>query len=797
MLCAGIATSLLLVESLPAQDTITFLTNNCRDCHTGAAAEGGLNLSQLHADLTRPETFAKWERIYDRVDAHEMPPAAADQPLPAERAVFLKQLRHELSTAHAAQKGTVLRRLNRSEYQNTLNDLFGTQLDLASLLPEDGRAQEFENVGASLGISMVHLQRYLDAVGTVFDAAIAQSVEPPQPGLIEATYKDSREAEKFVGTAWRELPDGAIVRFQEGGYPSGMMRGSNVRVRGRYRVRVTGYAFQSAQPITFSVGGTSFASGSEKPIYGFFTFPPNKTTTIEFETVIDRNDMIQIEPWALSDPGRQKRKHIDEYQGPGLAILGVTLEGPLLEQFPSRGHQLVFEGLDRQEVPPKNPADRRKSWFKPKFEIVSADEQADVEQSLLRVAAAAFREPVSPADVESYVRLFQKERAKEASFEDALRTAVTAVFCSPRFLYLQESPGTLTDNQLAARLAYFLTRTTPDAELLEVAAAGQLTGSPAVLREQTDRLLKDERFERCITDLCDAWLDLRELDFTTPDAALFPEFDSYLRYSMPLETYAFINQLVKENLPATHLVKSDFAMVNGRLAQLYDLPQIEGAEFRRVDLPEDSVRGGLLSQASVLKVTANGTNSSPVKRGAWVLERILGIIPQPPPPGIPGVEPDVRGAATLRELLNKHRSVESCNACHRSIDPPGFALEVFNPVGGFRNRYRSLGTGDKVQRNVAGRPVRYRLSSVVDSSGRFPDGREFSNFTRFRELLAEHPEVLAKTLVTKLLIFATGRELGFSDRSDVLQIVRLSAEQNYGVRDILHLVVQSSIFRNK
>ena len=266
---------------------------------------------------------------------------------------------------------------------------------------------------------------------------------------------------------------------------------------------------------------------------------------------------------------------------------------------------------------------------------------------------------------------------------------------------------------------------------------------------------------------------------------------------MPQETIAFLGEMIESNLPIRDLVASDFAMLNNRLAQHYGLPKVDGVELRKVKLPVDSVRGGLLSQASILKVTANGTNTSPVTRGAWVMERILGKPPQPPPPGVPGVEPDIRGATTLREILEKHRDLESCRACHAKIDPPGFALECFNPIGGLRTRYRSLGSGDPVDRMVDGRRVRYRLGQPVDASGAFSDGRTFADFQEFRQHLAENPRMLAKTFLTKLLTFATGREMGFSDRPEINRILTVAAQDDYRVRDLIHLAVASQIFRNK
>lgn len=781
----------------PDQPLRAFFSQYCYDCHKEGRTKGGLDLTKLDFDLAKPATFSKWVRIFDRIDHGEMPPASREEPKKADREKFLQVLGETLTKIHAKSKGTVLRRLNRREYERTLNDVFGTNLDLEGRLPEDGRSHEFDNVGAALGLSRVHLQQYVNAMDLVLDNSIALYDKPPKPNTITASYADTREAERFLGRVWKKLPDGAVVQFSSGGYPSGMLRGSGVREPGFYRVRITGYAYQSKAPITFFVGGTSFARGSEKPVYGFWSFPLGKPSTVEFTTWIESRYMLQIEPYGVADPDRYKRKSIDGYKGPGLAVKTVTLEGPLVGEYPSNGHRMIFDGITRKEIPPRNPRDRFRRGYKPKFTIETKDEIADVTKSLHRVAKVAFRRPVKDEDIDPYVQLFQTERKAGASIEDALRTAVIGIFCSPRFLYLREPAGKLDDYALATRLSYFLTRTTPDEELLKVAASGKLAKDESTLRQQTERLLNDPRFERFLVDFTDAWLNLRDMDFTIPDRSLFPEYDNYLRYSMPLETRAFLNELIKSNLSTTNLVKSDFAMLNSRLSEHYNLPAVDGAEIRKVKLPKDSIRGGFLTQASILKVTANGTNSSPVTRGVWVMERILGETPQPPPPGIPGVEPDIRGASTLRELLKKHRNLQSCASCHQRIDPPGFALESFNPIGGYRERYRSLGTGERVNDLVQGRRVRYRLGPVVDSSGKLPDDREFANFKEFRELLANQPEMVTKTLTEKLLTFGTGRELGFSDRKEVNRIVSASKAKGYGVRDLIHLIVQSETFLNK
>ncbi|MCG6155258.1 DUF1592 domain-containing protein [Rubinisphaera margarita] len=795
-----LAVSLTLFSGRPATAADAFVTRYCADCHTGESAEGGFQLSSLDQDLKSAAGFAIWERLYDRIDSGEMPPADAEQPAATEKQRFLAQLNQRLTTAHQAERGTVLRRLNRREYENTMNDLFGTNLNLEAMLPEDGRSHEFDNVGSALGLSMIHLQSYMDAASVVLDSAIASTVERPEANLIEASYLGSREGDQFIGKVWKQLADDSVVRFAGGGYPTGMLRGTNVRNPGYYRVRVNGYAYQSEQPIGFSVGGTSFARGSDKPIFGFYSFKPGSPEqspqSIEFTTWIENNYMIQIEPYGINDPDRYKRDKIDGYTGPGLAIHSVVMEGPLVDEFPSRGHRLIFDGLSREEIPPRNPRDRERTYYRPTFTVSSNDETADVRRSLERVATAAFRRPARSEDLLPYLELYQAERERGSEIEDALRTAVTAVFTSPEFLYLVEPAGTLDDYALASRLSYFLTRSSPDDKLLAKADANQLS-RPGGLRAEVDRLLNDERFGRFLTDFTESWLNLREMDFTAPDQTLFPEYDEFLRYSMPLETEAFLRELIISNLPACNLVKSDFAMLNSRLASHYELPPVDGAQIRKVSLPAGHLRGGLLTQASILKVTANGTNSSPVVRGVWVTERILGTVPQPPPPGIPGVEPDIRGAETLRALLDKHRDLDSCKACHEKIDPPGFALEAFNPVGGYRERYRSLGDGERPDVLIDGRKVRYRLGPPVDCSGELSDGSRFQNYLEFRDQLAENDEILARTFVTKLLTFATGREMGFSDRPVIENIVQQARASNYGLKDLLYAAVESEIFRQK
>jgi hypothetical protein len=408
----------------------------------------------------------------------------------------------------------------------------------------------------------------------------------------------------------------------------------------------------------------------------------------------------------------------------------------------------------------------------------------------------AFRRPVKPSEVAPYYELFEQELNKQTTADEALRTALVALLCSPDFLYLREMGPNLNDFEVANRLSYFLSRSSPDAKLLHLAREGALSNDSELVR-QVDRLMEDERFERFVLDFSDSWLQLADINFTNPDGKLYPEYDPYLQWSLLRETRTYLRYLLETNRDVSELVESRFAMLNERLAEHYGMEGVAGPNLRKVDLSPDSVRGGLLAQGAILKVSANGTNTSPVVRGAWVTERIMGLSVPPPPPGIPGVEPDIRGASTLRELLDKHRSLDSCNGCHRLIDPPGFALECFDPIGGWREQFRTTDLGERVNKEILGRKVQYKLGPKVDSSGELLNGERFANYVEFRGLMADNRKLLSKALATKLLTFATGREMGFSDREEIDRIAEKAIEPGKGIRDLVKLVVCSDIFRSK
>ena len=338
----------------------------------------------------------------------------------------------------------------------------------------------------------------------------------------------------------------------------------------------------------------------------------------------------------------------------------------------------------------------------------------------------------------------------------------------------------------------------PDAELLSLADQARLH-LPENLKKQTDRLLADPRSDRFIADFTDQWLDLRKIDATQPDLKTYPEAREHLKHSMLAETRAFLRELIAKDLSVTHLVKSDFAMLNQSLAEHYGMNGVTGCAMRRVPLPADSPRGAFLTQAAVLKVTANGSTTSPVTRGAWINERLLGNVIPPPPAEVPAIDPDTRGTTTIREKLEKHRSDKLCAGCHAKIDPPGFALESFDVIGGFRDRYRSLTTGNVLKEFhfPTGWDPRVRLNQPVDASGQLPSGEPFKNVAEFQSLILRDPEALAANMVRQLLMYATGSTPHYADRREINHILAQTKPCNHGLRSLIDAIVQSELFLTK
>lgn len=770
-----------------AKELMPFFTNNCLGCHDDQTKKGGLDLSSLSDNLSDKKLMSKWIRIHDRIAKGEMPPRGRLEA--KEKATFLKTLANELTSADARHNSTVIRRLNRYEYEHTLHDLLGIRVNLKDMLPEDGKAHGFDNLGEALDVSSVHLERYLSAGEAALNAAIHKDL-PPNKTTKRYSFADGRGA-NFVGSHWLKRADDSIVFFSRSQYPPVTLQTFSAPIDGKYHIRIRGYGYQSGDPVNFSVFSGPKNKGASSVLHGHFSVPQDQPTTIELTCFLDRGDSLRLFPHIPGNFGELKKQGVKAYKGQGLAVQYVEVEGPIID-WPGKGHELLFGDLSIvREVP-------KKKWMKPTAEIVSKSPSTDAKERLTKVLPLLFRRPVDSESLNRYLSVFESQLESGANFESALRTSYLAALCSPRFLFRIEPNGKLDDYALATRLSYFLWSSMPDETLLSLAAKGQLQDSK-VLREQTERLLNDPKAKRFTKHFVGQWLNLREIDFTVPDKQLYPEFDDLLHEAMVQETELFFEEVLHQKRSLLDFIDSDWTILNERLATHYRIDGVKGLDFRKVTLPKNSHRGGVLTHASVLRVSANGTTTSPVVRGAWVLERIIGEPPPPPPPGIPGVEPDIRGATTLRQLLEKHRNVSSCASCHKHIDPPGFALENYDVMGGYRENYRSLGREfpSPPKMETFGKRVAWRVGPKVDASGVTADGKAFDNLEDYKSILLADKQKITRALVEKVATYATGRGMGFSDRPIIQQIAMSVERKDFEFRELIHEIVQSELFRKK
>jgi hypothetical protein len=441
-------------------------------------------------------------------------------------------------------------------------------------------------------------------------------------------------------------------------------------------------------------------------------------------------------------------------------------------------------------------------------DVVSEDPQGDARRLIRRFINIAARQPVPDEVVQKYEQLILSRLAGDDSFATAMLAGYKAFLCSGHMIYVQEPKQADDHFAIASRLSHFLTNSRPDSQLIARAKQQQLRNRE-LLRAETDRLIEGDGFNLFVTHFTEYWLDLRNIHRDEPDIRRFPEyrFDAYLVESMERETRAFFTATVRENLPASVLVKANFAFANDRLAKHYRLPGITGSAMRKVTLPEDSLYGGLLTQAAILKITSNGTATSPVIRGAWIMDRLVGQPPPKPPASVPAVEPDIRSAKTIRELLALHAADESCSKCHARFDPVGVALENFDIFGKWRSRYRGLATSkagkataeeQKIETvagiDRAGHDFAFALTGSVDASGQLLDGQKFQDINELKDILAANDRQLARNLLHQFTVYSTGVPVRFSDRAEIETMLNACSGNGYRVRDLLHALVQSKIF---
>lgn len=603
----------------------------------------------------------------------------------------------------------------------------------------------------------------------------------------------------------------------------------------KYRLRTSLWSFQwdkgeilkgrgveAARLSIVTLTGDGRGGGHPSTMLAHLDAPPDKEQLHELTAWLNQNDTIGFNTASLAPAANYyKKRRAMEFTGPGIVCDYLEVEGPLYESWPPSSHKRLFGDLPLVEFqaaeqpgvrPPKHAAPRQKMFLGKNvadpvaglWTVKSDRPREDADRLLASFLPKAFRRPTSDEVRRDYVNLVERRMQEGDCFESALRWAYRAALCSPDFLYHVERPAAeekngsgarIDDYALACRLSYFLWNSLPDDELLAQAAANRLH-EPGVLRDQVERLLKNAKSQRFVDDFLGQWLKLKQIASTDPDRKLYPEFSVYLQDSMVAETRAYFRELLDANLDASRLVKADFAMLNEKLAAHYGIPGVSGSQIRRTTLPVGSTRGPFLTQAAILKITANGTTTSPVPRGAFVMDRLLGLPPDPPPANVAAVEPDVRGATTIREQLAKHRDNQLCAACHAKIDPPGFALEAFDVIGGQRDRYRSIGEGDPALRGAIDPAIglSFKLGRPVDMSGELPDGRKFQDVAEFQTLVAQDADRLLLNLARRLTIYSTGRDTTFGDRDALATIVANTRRQGGGVRSLIHDLVQSPLF---
>jgi hypothetical protein len=811
-------TELNAADKLPA-NVQAFVGKYCIDCHDNAAAKAKLSLESLAAEFNNPA----WVRVHDKVQSAKMPPADMAQPSPEERAEFVKSLSQELTAAAIGQQKSegrvLLRRMNRREYETTLHDLLGIAVPLQNLLPEDNPVRGFDTVSRGLETSSTHLLRYQQAADMAITAALP--IWPLSNQLKRWTgreFLDSRPKPNREGTEPFVRFEGDTIILCATLYKHGSVTTHHTPSDGRYRVRASVRAVQSeGKPIPVLLGKISsdrFAHEKLEHLLDIQDAPADKSRVIEIEAILSAGEQVYVEGMGLTFFQELKKQLKDapvgqDYKGPGLAVDWIEIEGPLddglgyarmfgeLPQVPSRYLEDVLAG--------KEVKDDWKKWPYPGGEYTkypltpySLNPKADSDRLIRAFLPLAFRHPVSDELAAHYVKIAHDQLAAGEPFHESMRTAYKAILCSPWFLNFVEQPGHLDDYAIAARLARFLWNSMPDAELNSVAATGKLS-QPDVLRAQTERMLNDPKAARFARSFTNQWLDLGKFLDMKPDET-YVEYDDMLAWSMPLETRKFFDEVLANNLPTSSFWHSDWTFLNSRLAKHYGMSEIAGLELRKVALPPEAHRGGVVCQASVLKLTTNASYTSPVKRGAWILERIIGLPPDPPSPDVKAVEPDIRGATTIREQLDKHKNVAVCASCHVHIDPPGFALESFDVVGGWRERYRVKQGGDGNDYvdldRYPGKKV-WLAKPTVQADGVTDDGQQFQNIDEYKQIVLRNPDQLTRNLAEKLLVYSTGAEIDFADRAVVEQIVLEVKQQNHGFRSLVHAVVQSPTFLSK
>ena len=810
-----------------------FAKKHCVRCHGPDKDKASFRVDRdLTTNFLDPATKSKWAEVVDVLNSHEMPPEEEPQPKADEVAGVVDWITKQMIAAELVRRdgAIVLRRMNRTEYQNTIRDLVGVDYDV-SVFPQDPAAGGFDNNSKALTISPLHLELFLEMARDILDRALVEGQQPekikwrfqPEEGdgdshriqlgkqrPIVHGAKNRKEGEFTVmhHDSWDLVPDARDFKvFTEGEY---VIR---VRVGGRVpdRAEVVGGARKALEwriserakkdPRDAERRRKSLATdlkhfetdrmydygpprlqllvnlaGQPRTVADWDVDVPKSAPKIyEFRTRFTTSKAGIKVRYAYSIPSVLENfwcQTGETFARPEAWLDWFELEGPMYESWPPPSHRRILHDSP----------------------LAKSDERAYAREVLARFMRRAYRRSVADVEIDEKMKLYDGVLSDKSSFVEAIKIPLIGVLASPGFLYLAEpgngeggNPRVLTSHEVATRLSCFLWSTMPDDELFALADGDKLLDQGVVLT-QVDRMLKDERSAELTRNFAGQWLGLRDVGANPPAKDLYPKYDRHLETSAVAESEKLFAEILKHDLSALNFIKSDFAVLNERLARFYNVPGVKGDEFRRVSLPAGSRRGGVMTHASILSITSNGTRTSPVKRGVWLLKNILGTDPGLPVANAGDLSPKVPGIdkATVRKRLEIHRELPQCARCHDKIDPLGFALENFNAAGEWREQ-EGFGYKGRIERN----------DPKINASSQLPNGTKIDGIESLQDALMKQEDLFLKCIAGKMLTYAVGRELGVADAPFVAEAVAKMKENNYTLRSLIHYIATSKPFLTK
>jgi hypothetical protein len=740
-----------------------FLTKHCLDCHDKATKTAGLDLESL-SPMPVEANAEVWETVVRRLATRQMPPGEMPRPSEPEYQRALAAIVAPLDAAYQKVpnpgRTETFRRLTRTEYQNAIRDLLAVEVDAKSLLPAEESSHGFDNITVG-DLSPTLLNRYISAAQKISRLAVGGESNSPSGTTIRVRPDLTQEQHipgLPLGTRGGALIPHTFAQTGEYEIQIRLTRDRNEEVEGLKQPHEMEVLLDRELVKSFTV----------KPPRGPDHANVDRHLIARFQAKAGPHDLgvtFLKKPASVLETKRQPfEAHFNMHRHPRLspAVYQVSITGP----FSVKG-------------PGDTPSRERIFTSRPKN---SQDEEPCAARILTKLMRRAYRRPITQEDLKQPLEFYRQARA-EGDFEAGIESALSAVLVNPNFLFRVERdpadvpPGTvyqIYDLDLASRLSFFLWSSIPDEELLDLAEAGKLH-QPEVLKQQARRMLKDSRSRSLVENFADQWLYLRNLDSFTPDQRWFPDFVDNLRQAFRQETELFFESILREDKSILELLRADYTFLNERLAKHYGIPHVYGSRFRRVELGNGGVRGGLLRQGSILSVTSYATRTSPVIRGHWVLKNILGSPPPPPPADVPALKDNtVAVNLTVRERLAEHRANPNCASCHNLMDPVGLSLENFDAVG----RWRDI---------EAGKPI--------DAAGGLPDGSTFTGIAGLESALLNRPELFAGTLTEKLLTYALGRGVENADAPAIRQIVREAKANDYRLSALIVGICRSEPFR--